>query len=150
MNPARLRRAADADAAAIHAVAADVGQFAPEAAGTLDDLVQFLRGEDGGAFVASVDGADVGVALFARQGDVFWLVRLAVRERFRKRGIGAALVAAVEARAGAADASAVFLQLVKDDAMVGYFETLGYAVDREEDDVVRGERVTMVDLIKVL
>jgi GNAT superfamily N-acetyltransferase len=150
MTHVRLRLAKDGDAATIYDIVADAGQLASEAPSSLDDLVQFLRGEHGGAFVAAADGADAGVALFARQGEVFWLVRLAVRERFRKRGIGAALVAAVEARARAEDRTAVFVQAIKTDAVIRYFEGLGYSIDRQEPDVARGESVVMVELIKLL
>ncbi|HXM17706.1 MAG TPA: GNAT family N-acetyltransferase [Candidatus Tumulicola sp.] len=150
MTDARLRLAKDGDAATIYDIVADAGQLSSGAPSSLDDLVQFLRGEHGGAFVATAGGADAGVALFARQGEVFWLVRLAVRERFRKRGIGAALVAAVEARARAEERTAVFVQAIKADAVIQYFEGLGYDIDREEPDVARGEPVVMVDLIKLL
>lgn len=148
----RLRRAGPEDASAIHEVleqTAGDGSLAPgrPAAGDVESL---LRSESAGAFVATLDGADAGAALFDRQGDVVWLFRLAVIPRARSRGVGKALLEAVEAGARGAGASAVFVQVAKHLEARSFFEHLGYDADLEEPDVVGGRPITLVDLVKLV
>lgn len=148
----RLRRAGQDDALAIHDVLAQTagdGALTPIAA-ALGDVEALLRSESAGAFVATHDGRDVGAALFDRQGDVVWLFRLAVAPHARTRGVGRALVNAVEASARDAGASAVFVQVAKHLEARSFFEHIGYEADIEEPDVVAGRPVTIVDLVKLV
>jgi N-acetylglutamate synthase-like GNAT family acetyltransferase len=148
----RLRRADANDAQAIHDVleqTANDGALAPGRP-ALGDIEALLRSENAGAFVASVDDRDVGAALFDRQGDVVWLFRLAVVPHARARGVGRALVNAVEAGARGAGASAVFVQVVKHLEARSFFEHIGYEADFEEPDVMAGRPITLVDLVKLV
>jgi len=147
-----MRRANDEDAAAIHQVLERSGgdaALAPVEA-TLGDVESFLRADNAGAFIAELDDRDAGAALFSRQGDVMWLFHIAVLPHARAKGIGKALVGAVEAGARGAGASAVFVQIPKHVEARSFFEALGYHVDIEEDDVVAGEPITLVDLVKLV
>jgi N-acetylglutamate synthase-like GNAT family acetyltransferase len=148
----RLRRAGGDDAPAIHDIleqTANDGALAPGRP-ALGDVEALLRSESAGAFVASLDGRDVGAALFDRQGDVVWLFRLAVAPHARARGVGQALLNAVEAGARGAGASAVFVQVAKHLEARSFFEHIGYEADIEEPDVVAGRPVTLVDLVKLI
>ena len=148
----RLRRAGPEDAPAVHAVleqTAGDGALAPGKT-TVGDVDSLLRSESAGAIVATLDGADAGAALFDRQGDVVWLFRLAVIPRARSRGVGKALMTAVEAGARGAGASAVFVQVAKHLEARSFFEQLGYDAELEEPDVVAGRSVTIVDLVKLV
>jgi predicted N-acetyltransferase YhbS len=145
MSDVRVRRAQECDADPIFEI------FNEDAAqSTLDDVVQFLRTDHGGGFVARDGNADAGAVLFSQQGAVFWVVRLAVLEKSRGRGIGAALMRAVEARAASDGAGAVLVQVAAEAGVAPYFERLGYEIDHREPDAARGAPITLVDLIKVL
>lgn len=81
-----------------------------------------------GALVAIEDGAPCGFATFRAERPVSQLVTVAVLPSHQGRGIGAALVAAVEARARAAGASAI--ALYTNAAMtenLALYPRLGYA-----------------------
>jgi N-acetylglutamate synthase-like GNAT family acetyltransferase len=148
----RVRRAQDSDAVAIRRVleqSGDDGTLAPVEP-TLGDIEGFLRSETAGAFVINDEANDVGAALFNRQGDVIWLFRIGVIPQARGRGVGKALVNAVEAGAHGAGASAVFVQIPKHLEARSFFETLGYQADIEEPDVVGGRPITLVDLVKLI
>jgi N-acetylglutamate synthase-like GNAT family acetyltransferase len=148
----RLRRATIDDAEAIlHIVerAPNSADVVPARA-SLADIAAFLRSESAGAHVADDGERDVGAALFNRQGDVFWLFRLAVIESARDRGVGKALVRAVEAGARGDGATAVFVQLAKGSHVQSFFEALGFEVDNEEPDVIAGRPATLVDLVKLV
>jgi N-acetylglutamate synthase-like GNAT family acetyltransferase len=147
-----MRRASSEDAAAIHEL---LGQTDGDATiapvePTLDDVESFLGSDNAGAFIAELEGREVGAALFSRQGDVIWLFQIAVIPRARAQGVGKALVGAVEASARGEGASAVFVQIPKHLEARSFFETLGYQADIEEDDVVAGQPVTLVDLVKLV
>jgi len=147
-----MRRASSEDAAAIHGLLGQSGGDATIAPvePTLDDVESFLGSDNAGAFVAEVEGREVGAALFSRQGDVIWLFQIAVIPSARAQGVGKALVGAVEAGARGEGASAVFVQIPKHLEARSFFETLGYQADIEEDDVVAGQPVTLVDLVKLV
>ncbi|MBV8281374.1 MAG: GNAT family N-acetyltransferase [Candidatus Eremiobacteraeota bacterium] len=148
----RVRRATIDDAMAIHDVlqrCGTEGTLAPTEP-AVADIERFLRSKSAGAFIIARDGRDAGVAMFDRQGDVLWLFRLGVVPDARGRGAGRMLVDAVEAGARGAGASAVFVQLPKALAARTFFEALGYRADTEEPDVVAGQPVTLVDLVKLV
>lgn len=147
-----MRRAGLQDAPAIHEILEQTRSDGVALRGgpALGDIEALLRSEQAGAFVAALDGRDIGAALFDRQGDVVWLFRLAIVPRARARGAGRALVGAVEASARGAGASAVFVQLAKHLEARSFFERMGYEADIEEPDVVAGNPVTLLDLVKLV
>jgi|SRR5215469_1251444 len=148
----RIRRATEHDANAIHLLLARCGSegtLAPVEP-TLGDIENFLRAQSAGAFMIADSEGDAGVAMYDRQGDVLWLFRLAVIPSSRGRGFGRALVNAVEAAARGARASAVFVQIPSALDARAFFETLGYRADIEEPDVVAGQPVMLVDLVKLV
>src|ERR1700687_4633724 len=148
----RLRRATIDDAEAILSIierAPDGGDIVPARA-SLVDIAAFLRSESAGAFVAEYGERDVGAALFNRQGDVFWLFRLAVIESARERGVGKALVRAVEAGARGIGATAVFVQLAKGSHVQSFYKSRCFEVDNEEPDLIAGRPATLVDLVKLV
>jgi len=149
-----IRAASDADAADIAALQEAAGTDAgrrdapgPRSAG---DIRAFLAGEKSGAFVAMVDGAAAGTVSLAIDGGVARLFGLAVDARSRRHGIGGALVAAVEREARARAAFVVHVQGGMPAKTVAWFQSAGYDVDRSEPDVVLGEALETIDLIKVL
>lgn len=125
---------------------------------TLDDVRQFLASHAADAFiaeseplaVAELERAAIGVTMFHRQGDVLWLFRIAVVEPMRGRGVGKSLIEAVETRARGAGAAAVFVQVPLGSHAHSFFERLGYRVDNEEREVIAGQPLTMVDLVKLV
>jgi N-acetylglutamate synthase-like GNAT family acetyltransferase len=117
---------------------------------TLADVRAFLADHAADAFLAESDDHPVGVVMFHQQGDVLWVFRLAVLETVRGRGVGKRLIAAVEARARGANASAVFVQVQKDSQAQSFFERIGYRVDNEEREVVAGQPIVMVDLVRIV
>jgi N-acetylglutamate synthase-like GNAT family acetyltransferase len=133
---------------------AAVGQTRP----TFDDVRQFLASHAADAFIAEserpgVAGSErtaIGVTMFHRQGDVLWLFRVAVVESMRNRGVGRSLIEAVEARARGAGTAAVFVQVPKGSHAQSFFERLGYRVDNEEREVIAGQPLVMVDLVKLV
>jgi N-acetylglutamate synthase-like GNAT family acetyltransferase len=148
----RVRRATADDARAIHDVlvrCGTEGMLAPTEP-ALADIERFLRSDSAGAFILARDGRDEGVAMYDRQGDVFWLFRIGIVPDARGRGAGRMLVNAIEAGARGAGASAVFVQIPKTLETRAFFETLGYRTDIEEPDVIAGVPVTLVDLVKLV
>ena len=117
---------------------------------SVEDIRAFLARSDGGAYVAASRGVNVGTASFVLEGNVVHLFRLAVDERWRRRGVGTALVGAIEDIARARGAAVVYLQTPRVLGLIEWYERLGYAVDREEREVIRGETVVMVDMTKIL
>src|SRR6185437_120665 len=64
---------------------------------TIDDMRRRARTQT--IFVAEADGALVGGVFCERQGDAFYIGRLAVIEPWRRRGVASALVGAATAKA---------------------------------------------------
>jgi predicted N-acetyltransferase YhbS len=110
---------------------------------------RFLR--LGGAMLALTDGETVGAVRYSRSDDdAIWLGRLAVLPSHRRRGIGRALVAAVEEKARRMGARRVTLgvrvQLPGNRAL---FESLGYRVDGERSHPGH-DRTTWLHMSKAL
>jgi len=153
-NFASIRRAGASDAATVVRIAVDAysttAWLARMPALTVGDVKIFLLRSDNGAFVAAVDGDDCGTVSFALDGRVMQLFRLGVLEKFRRRGVGAQLVAAVEDFSRAHGASVVYLQTHRELGLVPYYERMGYAVDDEQPDPAVGNALMRVDMLKVL
>ena len=86
----------------------------------------------GGGFVAEVDDRVVGCVMHVTSGTDLVLRGLAVRPEFGNRGIGTALVEAVEAGARARDLPRVLLAVSASNLEVcDYYLRLGYVVSEE-------------------
>lgn len=131
----RIRAAVAHDAAAIVAVihtayAEFVGWLDPPS-GAHKETEASIRAwfADGGAAVAEVDGTLIGVVHLAPRPDALYLGRLAVLPAWRSRGVGRALVAYVEAKAGNCGLPRVILAVrIQLPAHRAYYETLSYTV----------------------
>lgn len=83
----------------------------------------------GGAFLAHAAEVPVGAVLFACRPEALWLGRLSVLPAWRGYGIGALLVAAVEARAQALGYATVRLGVrLSLSQNRTYYERRGYAI----------------------
>ena len=90
-----------------------------------------LVGERAGVVIATVIGGF--------DGHRGWIYHLAVAAAERRRGIGRAMMAAVEERLRALGCTKINLQIRRSNAeVVGFYERLGYAV---EDRISMGKRV---------
>jgi GNAT superfamily N-acetyltransferase len=116
---------------------------------TVGDVKIFLMRAGNGALVADVDGVDCGTVSLALDGRVMQLFRLGVLDSYRRRGIGAQLVGAVEKHARKRSAAVVYLQTHRELGLVPYYERLGYAVDDEQPDPAVGNALMRVDMLKV-
>jgi ribosomal protein S18 acetylase RimI-like enzyme len=130
----RLARAADLDAVlelwggarSAHAVTEDT----PERVAALLEHDALL--------VAEVDGELVGALIAAFDGWRGNMYRLAVAPDFRRRGIGAQLVAAGEERLRTTGAPRVTALVAFDDEVArGFWAAVGYAADAEIGRMVR-------------
>jgi GNAT superfamily N-acetyltransferase len=153
-NFVSIRRAGAIDAAAVARIAVDAyattAWLARMPALTAGDIKIFLMRSDNGAFIAAIDDIDCGTVSFALDARVMQLFRLGVLETYRRRGIGAQLVGAVDDFARAHGASVVYLQTHRELGLVPYYERLGYAVDDEQPDPAVGNALIRVDMLKVL
>lgn len=153
-NFASIRRAGPNDAAIVVRIAVEAysttAWLARMPALSAGDVKLFLMRSDNGSFVASIDGVDCGTVSFSLDGRVMQLFRLGVLERYRRRGIGAQLIGAVEDFARAHGASVIYLQTHRELGLVPYYERLAYAVDDEQPDPAVGHALIRVDMLKVL
>jgi GNAT superfamily N-acetyltransferase len=117
---------------------------------TASDVKIFLSRAGNGALLANADGADCGTVSFSLDGRVMQLFRLGVLEPYRRRGIGAQLVDAVEKHARKRSAAVVYLQTHRELGLVPYYERMGYGVDDEQPDPAVGNSLMRVDMLKVL
>jgi ribosomal protein S18 acetylase RimI-like enzyme len=132
--------------------AAALSPLAPSGIGsrTIGDVGAFLRRSDAGACVAWCGAQVAGAVAFVFEDDIVRFFGLAVDESRRRLGIGSALLARVEASARARRAAIVHVQGPRSDAAVAWLERRGYAVDTAERDVIAGEIVELVDMVKVV
>jgi GNAT superfamily N-acetyltransferase len=153
-NFASIRHAGADEAATVVRIAVDAysttAWLAQMPALSVGDVKIFLLRAGNGALVAGVSGEDCGTVSFALDGRVMQLFRLGVLEKFRRRGIGAQLVGAVEDHARSRGAAVVYLQTHRELNLVPYYERLGYAVDDEQPDPAVGLALMRVDMIKVI
>lgn len=153
-NFASIRHAGTDEAATVVRIAVEAysttAWLAQMPALTAADVKIFLLRAGNGALLASLDGEECGTVSMVLDGRVMQLFRLGVLERFRRRGIGAQLVRAVEDHARDRGAAVVYLQTHRELNLVPYYERLGYAVDDEQPDPAVGLTLMRVDMIKVL
>ncbi len=100
---------------------------------TLEHLTARFRSET--FFVAQAGGDIIGSIFCARKDGALYLTRMAVLPAWRKRGVGRALMAAVEAEARRIGAARLTLRVRKN--LPGnrvYFERFGFAVTGEGQD----------------
>ena len=89
--------------------------------------------------VADVVGAVVGTVMGGYDGHRGWVYSLAVREQYRRQGIGRALLRHLEAALAERGCLKVNLQVRTDNAIVvGFYQALGYSV---EERVSMGKRL---------
>jgi ribosomal protein S18 acetylase RimI-like enzyme len=89
--------------------------------------------------VAAVDGAVVGTVLGGYDGHRGWVYSVAVDPRFRRRGIGAALIRRLEAALTHRGCLKVNLQVrATNTEVIAFYEKLGYGV---EERVSMGKRL---------
>ncbi len=80
--------------------------------------------------VATVKGELVGTAMAGYDGHRGWVYYLAVDRRYRRQGIGSALMAAVEQRLSDLGCPKLNLQVrATNHDVVSFYERLGYAVE---------------------
>jgi ribosomal protein S18 acetylase RimI-like enzyme len=90
-------------------------------------------------FVAAEGGEIVGTAMGGYDGHRGWVYTVAVRPIYRRRGVGAALMARVEEDLREMGCNKVNLQVrASNEGVVAFYERLGYAV---EDRVSMGKRL---------
>jgi GNAT superfamily N-acetyltransferase len=151
---ASVRRADSNDAETVMRIAVDAyattAWLARMPALTADDVRIFLMRAGNGAFVAEVGGVACGTVSCVLNGRVMQLFRLGVIEHYRRRGVAAQLVEAVERHAKRRGAAVVYLQTHRELRLVPYYERLGYAVDDEQPDPAVGLALMRVDMLKIL
>lgn len=148
-----IRRAAPVDAvSAAEIIAAALGEFGVsfEAEGRDGDVRLVGAREDHDDFVAEVEGRAVGIACVGPQGEpgAAWVSKVFVERAARGRGVGRALMEAVEAAARARGYRRIGLRtrVVFADA-IRLYERLGYLrADVEEGRLERGDVVYFRDL----
>jgi ribosomal protein S18 acetylase RimI-like enzyme len=90
--------------------------------------------------VAAVDGAVVGTVMGGYDGHRGWVYAVAVDPRFRRRGIGAALIRRLEVILAERGCLKVNLQVRASNAgVIAFYEKLGYGV---EERVSMGKRLS--------
>lgn len=130
----RIRAAQAADSATLYAI--DQSCFAPGIAWSKAELHYFLRHPHNFALVAEGDAADgketiLGFAIAGtrrRQGQLSGhLITIDVREEHRRRGVGDALLAAIEERLRAREIGTVGLEVAVDNAGAqGFYARHGF------------------------
>ena len=129
----RIRAAQPSDAATVHrtVLAAWSGTVDPRSSGhrlTEAEVAELITA--GGGYVAELYGAPVGSVLWAAEGDVVELMKLAVVPSARGAGVAPALVHAVEALAARRSATAVLLAVsAYSPGLVVWYERLGYCIE---------------------
>ena len=80
-------------------------------------------------FVAELEGTVVGTVLGGYDGHRGWIYRLAVLPIVQRRGVGRALVAAVEERLQQLDCPKINLQVEGGNDVVGFYQRLGFSIE---------------------
>lgn len=90
-------------------------------------------------FVAEVSGAPIGTVMGGYDGHRGWVYAVAVKQPYRRQGIGAALIRHLEAALAERGCLKVNLQVRASNAeVVAFYEKLGYGV---EERVSMGKRL---------
>ncbi|NIT36414.1 MAG: GNAT family N-acetyltransferase [candidate division Zixibacteria bacterium] len=106
--------------------------YRPKGRDAREAIARQLKGGIGVYLVAEVAGAIVGAVLGTHDGRKGWINRLAVLPAYRRRRVGAQLLAEAERRLAALDIE-IFACLVEDwnGESKGFFEKAGYKPFRE-------------------
>ncbi|MFC6339883.1 GNAT family acetyltransferase [Pseudomonas sp. CCM 7891] len=88
-----------------------------------------LAVNDGLFFVATDEKTVIGTILAGYDGHRGWLYSVAVHADYRRQGLGASLVRHAEQALSALGCMKVNLQVTGNDAVVGFYEALGYGVE---------------------
>lgn len=103
------------------------------------ELHRKLAADPGMLFVAVVGPRIVGTAMADYSGHRGWIYMVGVDPELQRRGIGEALVRAIEERLRAGGAPKINLQVRGDNAeVVAFYEKLGYRV---EDRISMGKKL---------
>lgn len=140
-----IRELREEDYDALVALWLDAGlPYKPRGRDTREAIARQLREPTAAYLVAEVGGEVVGAVLGTHDGRKGWVNRLAVAPEYRRRNIGALLVAEVESRLAALGID-IFACLVEDwnESSEVFFEQVGYKpfrgasylTKRKSDDV---------------
>jgi ribosomal protein S18 acetylase RimI-like enzyme len=92
-----------------------------------DRMAREMEGDSAVFLAAEEDGALIGVVLGTHDGRKGWINRLAVHPEHRSRGIGTALVAAVEAKLHERGIEIVTCLIERwNEGSAAFFERIGY------------------------
>lgn len=147
MSPVELRPGGPGDLSALLAV-----EQAAMGAGAWSD--QALAAELGGVpctrwvVVADADGEPVGFAVLMAAGATADVLRVAVTEAYRRRGLGRLLLDALAAEAARRGCEAVLLEVAEDDVTArALYLAAGYAeIARRDDYYGRGRGALVLRL----
>ncbi len=120
-----IRPAGLADVEAVLALWAEA--TVPSISDDAHSIAALLDHDPGALLVAEVDGALVGTLIATTDGWRCYLYRLAVHPDYRRRGIGALLVAAGERRLAGGRTDALVLD--DDEQAHAFWRALGYGPD---------------------
>lgn len=108
-------------------VALDQACYAPEIAYSRREMRAYLKFPNAECLVAEERGEIVGFILTAHEDNYAHIITLDVAERFRRRGIGSALVVAAEERLRARGTARIGLETaVTNEAAVAFWRKHGY------------------------
>lgn len=137
-------RVQDAQAVANFLLAQDVRPAPREA-----DIAEFLGRSGAELFCVLHQGEIDGVASYSLDGQAAQVVHLAMRTT-PNIGLGAELIGEIESAARRGGAALLTAQTSRDSRACAVLLDYGFAIDWEEDDVVDGRIVRVVDLVKQL
>jgi len=113
------------------------------------DVAALLGRSDATVLCAVRDGHIEGVAGCVKDGPASWLVYFAVEEK-REDLLAPALIARVQAAAGAVGAGVLTTQALRESRAYTLLLRCGFEADWEEHDAADGRVASLVDLVKLL